>query len=465
MEVLSEQTCSNATEIMNTPEGVSSCGRYSIPGDVEKDVYILPVSGGADSTALAILMHQMFPDVPFKLLFTDTGAEDPEIYECLDRLEIYLGRKIDRVLPPKDMWQLLDHYGSYLPSSQARWCTRMVKAEPFKLWLKQFEGEQIWAFVGIRADEQTRVAFSIDGVNTEMPYINLGWRRQDVFRLLRETIGIPRFYSRRSRSGCSFCPFQRRQELVLLYQENPQEFQRGGLYEKLSDTDANRHPAAPSLIRETGIAGNWMSLPMPTEGHEISGRLGNKEQTLFGDVGVFVAAEFYFDQMPGFAPFIWQQRFLTFSTSLSGIKRQINTRYDHLLSTAEAHDMDEWDIRNQVRFAIYYIEADSAVFDPSGTGAGSFTWSSGESYRMIAHVTDWAKRVLHAESLQNQAKKAEVAHPLSWDYECADSAGKGLKRVREPLGRLVDMQWHVAKEPEIDDQLDERFITCAMCSI
>jgi len=183
--------------------------RYTLPGDPTSDVYILPVSGGADSTALAILMHRLNPNVSFKLMFSDTGAEDPEIYQCLDRLEVYLGRKIERIMPPKNMWALLDKFGGYLPSATERWCTRLVKAEPFKIWLKQFDSQTKWVFVGIRADEQTRVAFTLDGVSTEMPFIDMGWRRQDVFRLLQESIGIPRFYSRkRLYSALSVCLLQ-----------------------------------------------------------------------------------------------------------------------------------------------------------------------------------------------------------------------------------------------------------------
>ena len=439
--------------------------KYELPGNLETDVYIIPVSGGADSTSLAILLHRMFPEVDFKLVFTDTGAEDPEIYECLDKLEAYIQRPIDRVLPERDMWQLLKDYGNYLPSSQARWCTRLTKAEPFKKWLTQFDGTQKWVFVGIRADESTRVAFTLDEAGTEMPFINLGWRRQDVFQLLKETIGIPRFYSRRSRSGCSFCPFQRRQELVGLLQETPEEFLKGAACEKLSPVDQERHPNVPDFSLESGIAGNWLSLPQPTDDDVIEGRLGQKEQTLFGEVGVFVGAEFFTDAMPGEQPFVWKQRIVSYSNSLSGIKRQLNTRYEHLLSSAEAHDMDDWDIRHKVKFAVYYIEADSALFDPQGTGDGSYTWHSGESYRQIAHVVGWASRVLSAHDVQITAAQLDKSNPLSWLYEQAQSSQKALEQVKSELGRLVAMQWYQAKEPEIDDQLDERFIACAMCSL
>ncbi|MFM6828910.1 MAG: phosphoadenosine phosphosulfate reductase family protein [Novosphingobium sp.] len=113
-----------------------------LPVAVEADVWLIPISGGADSSALAILLHEMFPEVPWRLVFTDTGAEEPEICESLKWLEVYLGKKIDWVLPERSMWQLLADYGNYLPSSQARWCTHMTKAEPFKIYLEQFADQR-----------------------------------------------------------------------------------------------------------------------------------------------------------------------------------------------------------------------------------------------------------------------------------------------------------------------------------
>ena len=64
---------------------------YAIPGNPATDVYLLPVSGGADSTALAILLHEIAPHIPFRMVFTDTGAEEKDTLDMLDRLEKWLG--------------------------------------------------------------------------------------------------------------------------------------------------------------------------------------------------------------------------------------------------------------------------------------------------------------------------------------------------------------------------------------
>jgi 3'-phosphoadenosine 5'-phosphosulfate sulfotransferase (PAPS reductase)/FAD synthetase len=63
---------------------------------VKKIRHVLGISGGKDSAALAIYLKQQnkVPDIEY--FFTDTGVELPEIYTFLDKLEGYLGKKIER---------------------------------------------------------------------------------------------------------------------------------------------------------------------------------------------------------------------------------------------------------------------------------------------------------------------------------------------------------------------------------
>ena len=58
--------------------------------------YIVPVSGGKDSAALAIYMAQTYPQIPTEYVFCDTDAELPETYDYLDRLAALLGKPIHR---------------------------------------------------------------------------------------------------------------------------------------------------------------------------------------------------------------------------------------------------------------------------------------------------------------------------------------------------------------------------------
>ena len=97
----------------------------------QKVRHLLGLSGGKDSSALAVYMRDRVPDMEY--FFTDTGKELPETYEFLDRLEVFLGKPIVRLNmdtdPNKnrdfDHWLTL--YGGLLPSSQIRWCTVNLK--------------------------------------------------------------------------------------------------------------------------------------------------------------------------------------------------------------------------------------------------------------------------------------------------------------------------------------------------
>jgi hypothetical protein len=48
--------------------------------------HILGLSGGKDSTALAVFMHQKYPELEIEYFFCDTHKELPETEEYLDRV-------------------------------------------------------------------------------------------------------------------------------------------------------------------------------------------------------------------------------------------------------------------------------------------------------------------------------------------------------------------------------------------
>src|SRR5271157_1812711 len=92
--------------------------------------HILSLSGGKDSTALAIHMRDRVPEMEY--VFCDTDKELPETYDYLKKLELYLGREITRLKDDRGFDHWLQVYGGYLPSSRMRWCTRMLKIKPFE---------------------------------------------------------------------------------------------------------------------------------------------------------------------------------------------------------------------------------------------------------------------------------------------------------------------------------------------
>src|SRR5688572_32936701 len=95
--------------------------------------HVLGISGGKDSSALAIYMRDRVPEMEY--FFTDTGAELPETYEYLDRLEGFLGKPIVRLSSERNFDHLLALKNNFLPSPNTRWCTRELKIEPFERWI------------------------------------------------------------------------------------------------------------------------------------------------------------------------------------------------------------------------------------------------------------------------------------------------------------------------------------------
>jgi 3'-phosphoadenosine 5'-phosphosulfate sulfotransferase (PAPS reductase)/FAD synthetase len=97
--------------------------------------HILGISGGNDSTALAILLHKEIPEMEY--FFCDTHKELPETYQYLDRIEARLGIKIHRLSEKRGFDYWLAIHDGMLPSPQKRWCTNKMKIKP----LEDFVGD------------------------------------------------------------------------------------------------------------------------------------------------------------------------------------------------------------------------------------------------------------------------------------------------------------------------------------
>jgi len=205
--------------------------------NMEKNV--LGVSGGKDSAALAVYMRDNYPQINIDYFFTDTGKELPEVYSFLSRLEGYLGKPIIRLNPDRNFDYWLMHNNSFLPSAQARWCTVCMKLKPFEKWVKRFiaNGYIVNSYVAIRSDEEYREGYQSRQENlfVKLPFKNNGIDKNGVFDILNNSgLGLPDYYKWRSRSGCTFCFFQRKIEWVNLLEIHPEAFEEAKKYEKTS---------------------------------------------------------------------------------------------------------------------------------------------------------------------------------------------------------------------------------------
>jgi hypothetical protein len=199
--------------------------------------HVLGLSGGKDSAALAVYMRLHHPELEIKYFFTDTGKELPEVYEFLGRLEGFLGRPINYLNPHRDFDFWLRQYGNFLPSASTRWCTRKLKLEPFKNWIKPWlaAGDSVHSYVAIRSDEDHRegMVAQHENLSVHLPFREAGVDKLGVLEILEGSgLGLPKYYDWRSRSGCTFCFFQQKVEWVRLKQIHPDEFEKAKAYEK-----------------------------------------------------------------------------------------------------------------------------------------------------------------------------------------------------------------------------------------
>jgi 3'-phosphoadenosine 5'-phosphosulfate sulfotransferase (PAPS reductase)/FAD synthetase len=114
------------------------------------------ISGGKDSAALAIYVKTKYPSIDLEFYTCDTGKELEETYQLIRNLEVYLGIKINLLQGAENSSEdpfdhFLKMYGGFLPSSNARWCTKKLKLEPFENYVGT---DRVISYVGIRGDEE-----------------------------------------------------------------------------------------------------------------------------------------------------------------------------------------------------------------------------------------------------------------------------------------------------------------------
>jgi hypothetical protein len=201
--------------------------------------HILCMSGGKDSTALALYMRDREPSMEY--IFCDTGKELKETYQYLNQVEAFLGKKIIRLnsLAGFDHW--LEVFGGYLPSPKMRWCTKLLKLKPFE----EYVGEgRVKSYVGLRSDEERSGYISTKpNIEAVFPFKKDGIDINGVMKILKESgIGMPPYLNwGRSHSGCFFCFFQRPIEWVRLLENHPDQFDEAQSYEKLDEKTGKKY--------------------------------------------------------------------------------------------------------------------------------------------------------------------------------------------------------------------------------
>lgn len=126
--------------------------------------HIVQFSGGKDSTCMLLMMLERSMPID-DIIFCDTTMEFPAMYEHIDRVEQYIGRKITRLKPPHSFVYYFAEYektrgknkgkrGYGWPRMWSRWCTRLFKIDLTAKYLRNISDYVL--YIGIARDEPKR---------------------------------------------------------------------------------------------------------------------------------------------------------------------------------------------------------------------------------------------------------------------------------------------------------------------
>ena len=240
------------------------------PDLIEDRPLVVSVSGGKDSTAMALWMIEEGLQDRCTFVFADTKWEHPDLYQYIDEvLEPLLG-KIHRVTSakyPGGMVDMVKQRGAF-PARIYRFCTEHLKINPLKLFMDNFEAEtglDPINCVGIRAAESVRRS------KFEM-WENGGPMRCDTWRPLIDWLvadvveihnrhGVPpcplylRETNASSRVGCYPCIMSRKSEIRAVAEADPWRIdQIRQLEAEVGDAMEARLEAKGQTLEELGRA-------------------------------------------------------------------------------------------------------------------------------------------------------------------------------------------------------------------
>lgn len=142
---------------------------------------VVPISGGKDSQACAILALRKFKKEEIMFVFCDTGYEHPLTYKHIDWMESHYGVQTVRLHNKKSVYDLVIQTGCF-PTDLMRFCTNELKIQRGKsfyarLAVMQESGFEVW--YGMRLGESYARSERYKDNNSETLYAlniaNMTW--------------------------------------------------------------------------------------------------------------------------------------------------------------------------------------------------------------------------------------------------------------------------------------------------
>lgn len=183
---------------------------------------ILSFGAGVNSTAILALVKLKKLDLgDFKTVFADTDGENPETY-CHIR-EIQKEFEVSIVEKKPSLYDYCFER-KIIPTRMFRWCTSKWKILPINAWLKENNIEDYKLILGFAKGEERRVK---NRTEVEYPLIEMNIDRDGCKKIIGEARWkVP------PKSGCFFCPFQRKLEWVAMRENAPSLWEKAVALER-----------------------------------------------------------------------------------------------------------------------------------------------------------------------------------------------------------------------------------------
>lgn len=199
--------------------------------------HIVNFSGGKDSTTMLLIMLEKGMPVDI-ILFADTGKEFPQMYEHINKVENFIGRKIIKLKSEKSFdYYMFDHQtskgkhmdrlGHGWPTMRVRWCTGYLKRDTVNKYLQELKkSHEVIQYIGIAADEKKRAK------DKKYPLIEWGMTESDCLNYCyNKGFDWGGLYQHFDRVSCWCCPLQNLKDLRNLWEYYPElwsELKRDG---------------------------------------------------------------------------------------------------------------------------------------------------------------------------------------------------------------------------------------------
>ena len=198
------------------------------------------LSGGQDSTAMTLRLLELGYPVDY-VVFSDTTLEFDEMYEYIDKLDVFFQRKygiaITRLKPKASYEQWVfgeitrgegegTIRGVPAITSMCYW-RREAKEMPFKRWVKDIglkDGEYK-IYVGYTYREYERWKNN-DTYSNISPLVEWKWNEPEVQQYLKENMMENKLYRHFERTGCAICQKQSLEAKYQLYKNYNQKWQK-----------------------------------------------------------------------------------------------------------------------------------------------------------------------------------------------------------------------------------------------